>query len=395
MIKRRIAAILMMTALALSVAGLSGCLLMPTEEDELPPPLKEPVKPRFDVYTVGRSTLLEERKSTGRYVYSNTTDLAFAPNGGTLQYLYVMPGEKVAEGQVLAALMTDDLDGQLNRAQRELQRVMIENQRDRVRCENEIKRAERDIARQEERYLTMDAHREMYTSEEIREAKLRLDEMREDIVKTYGEYGPGGFTMAESQLRIEAAQQTIDRLRVRLAETVIVSPIDGEVVYMREMNVGEWVAPNTTMYQVADTSYMDVETTDATFIRYIELGSRVSVVPVGSADKARYPSTVVSMPRRPDDSNDQPQPKAHILPDEFPASAANQGYVEVIITLSVLEDVITIPRSSVQSFDGRTYVMLLRDGLREEVDVVVGMETATEAEITLGLVEGDLVILRG
>ena len=56
-------------------------------------------------------------------------------------------------------------------------------------------------------------------------------------------------------------------------------------------------------------------------------------------------------------------------------------------------DVIIIPKSLVNDYQGRTYVKVLADGVKIEVDVEKGLATSTEVEIVKGLNEGDKVII--
>jgi macrolide-specific efflux system membrane fusion protein len=53
---------------------------------------------------------------------------------------------------------------------------------------------------------------------------------------------------------------------------------------------------------------------------------------------------------------------------------------------------LAIPLAALREFKDRTYVRVLEDEVRREVDVKVGIRTETKAEILEGLSEGDLVI---
>ena len=51
-----------------------------------------------------------------------------------------------------------------------------------------------------------------------------------------------------------------------------------------------------------------------------------------------------------------------------------------------------ITSAALREFSGRTYVRVLTDGVRREVDVRTGIHTGTRVEIVDGLEEGELVI---
>ena len=61
---------------------------------------------------------------------------------------------------------------------------------------------------------------------------------------------------------------------------------------------------------------------------------------------------------------------------------------------SVSENAVVIPKHIVKYTDDRTYVQVLRDGVKVEVDIVTGIENATEIEVVSGLEEGEKVIVK-
>jgi hypothetical protein len=66
---------------------------------------------------------------------------------------------------------------------------------------------------------------------------------------------------------------------------------------------------------------------------------------------------------------------------------------ELSIVTDRAENVLIIPRVGLRSYQGRSYVRILDGDVRREVDVVKGIETATEVEIRRGLEEGQKIIL--
>ncbi|MBI5587553.1 MAG: efflux RND transporter periplasmic adaptor subunit [Deltaproteobacteria bacterium] len=96
---------------------------------------------------------------------------------------------------------------------------------------------------------------------------------------------------AKARISLAAAkkEQAAARLKVlgsQLSDTVIVSPIDGVVVY-KAFELGEFVTPGAAVYTVDDMNNLwarfDLEETD---IEKIRLGDRVEVYPIGSPGKA-------------------------------------------------------------------------------------------------------------
>ncbi|HXI10056.1 MAG TPA: efflux RND transporter periplasmic adaptor subunit [Thermodesulfobacteriota bacterium] len=84
----------------------------------------------------------------------------------------------------------------------------------------------------------------------------------------------------------EQAEARLKVLETQLADTVIVSPIDGVVVY-KAFETGEFVTPGSAIYTVDDMSDVwvrfDLEETE---LQKIRLGDRVEAAPIGSPEKA-------------------------------------------------------------------------------------------------------------
>ena len=53
---------------------------------------------------------------------------------------------------------------------------------------------------------------------------------------------------------------------------------------------------------------------------------------------------------------------------------------------------IVLAKNLIHRYAGRTYVNILKDGLKEEKYVIIGIETSNEVEIVSGLDEGEQVI---
>jgi len=67
-------------------------------------------------------------------------------------------------------------------------------------------------------------------------------------------------------------------------------------------------------------------------------------------------------------------------------------FLHVEIIPSAKPNVVLVPREAVHSEAGRTHVFILREGRAVSVNVLVGMVTATEAEILHGLLPGEKIV---
>jgi membrane fusion protein, macrolide-specific efflux system len=78
---------------------------------------------------------------------------------------------------------------------------------------------------------------------------------------------------------------------------------------------------------------------------------------------------------------------------DLPQGVKRGKSATIKLVLERSEDTLIIPKLAIRKYTGRTYVQILEDGIKKERDVVTGVESAIEIEITEGLKEGDLVIM--
>jgi len=67
-------------------------------------------------------------------------------------------------------------------------------------------------------------------------------------------------------------------------------------------------------------------------------------------------------------------------------------YATVKVPLEQRQNVIVVPLQALSSGETPTVMVLNKDGVLEERKVTLGLETSTQAEISSGLQEGDLVV---
>jgi multidrug efflux pump subunit AcrA (membrane-fusion protein) len=68
-------------------------------------------------------------------------------------------------------------------------------------------------------------------------------------------------------------------------------------------------------------------------------------------------------------------------------------YASVTLPTQIAEGVLAVPLEAISARDPPSVMTVGSDGTMEEKDVIVGMRTASLAEIKSGLSEGDLVVI--
>ena len=330
-------AISLTAVLCILAAGvlLGGCNFLPTEEEELAPPLMQPAKIEYKTEAVALGTLIQQVRMTGSFYAENTKALTFENQGGRLKAMHVRLGDSVKAGDLLVELDSGNI--------------------------------EYDIRMQEI---------------EVEKTEISISQLKANRADKY--------SIRRANLELEQQEMRLAELQRQLEATRLVSPIDGEITYNISTSVGEWVNAYQIVCKVADTSTL-VLITRSDKAGDLPIGAIVSV----EFQKQELAGEVVANPSTLFNDPDENLRKSAIvkLTDGIPAKAALGSDARIVYVQERREDVIVLPRTQINLMSGRRYVNVLEDGVRVEKDVEVGLTTDTEAEIIKGLAVGDLVIV--
>lgn len=328
-------------AAAVMAAALTGCSLLPREEEALKPPLVKPAQENYHTVKVTRADIAKRITGTG-FLESVATDVAqFTGQGGRIESILVKSGDSVKKGDVLVQLIMDDLDLRLK---------------------------EQELA--------------------LEKAKL-----------AYRQAGDGGgdeLRIARLQLDIE--QIKYDRLKQQLDSRQLKAQMDGQVVFVENLQEGDFVEPYQTLVIVADPSRLRVtlRADNPDNIRDAEVGMAAEITVEGTQLEGKVVQTPRSAPATLNkDLAEQYARTLYIDVPNIPDDAEIGATVSVSIITQMKEDVLQIPRSGLRAFLGRSFVRVLEEGNRiREIDVEQGITTQTAVEIVSGLEEGQDVILQ-
>ena len=332
--KYKIITILVITSIFIAV--FSGCMFLPQEEDLLPFDLLQPADVTFTTMPVERGSIQHVLRDQSIAVSAVFYNLTFENRSGYLVEMNVTMGQAVEEGDVLARLDTGNL--------------------------------ELDIRRQE-----------IF----VEKSEINLTEARRS-----GSW----FSMRQATLDLELANLTLQQLTDEYEKASIVAPHDGEIVFIADFRIGDFVPGRRTVITLADPKQVQFEYTGhhSRVIRYgmeaeialdqnTSIPVRVSMTPhtAPAEERERYRDTVIF---------------TAINPDDIPETIRLGRRYEFRIILEEKDDVIVLPRAVVSTFMGQYYVQILEDGMRMERDLIVGIVTDREIEVVSGLEENDEII---
>jgi len=325
----------LLSALA-AILILSGCML-PREEELLPPDLLRPEEVKFitiEVETGSIQDILEDHVIASSSVLYEMT---FNNRSGFLAELAVRTGEAVSAGDVLARLDTGSLEIDIERQKLEIEKIKV-------------------------------------TQEEIRV------------------FGGSRFERRRAELNLEMAELLLTQLENEFANSSIVAPVDGEVVFLNTFRIGEFVAGRSVVLTIADPSHLQFEYSGAQTgrIRYgmdVEVSVGANIIPATvtmtpatapAEDRDRFRNTVIITAKNQDD---------------IPGGIRIGSFHNFNIHIEEKSDVIIIPSGSISNFMGQSFVQILEAGMRMERDIDIGIVTRLYTEVLSGLEEGELLIV--
>lgn len=328
---------LLLTA-GLTAAALSGCALFPDEEETLAPPLKAPTAVTYTTTKAEVGEIIDSVSMNGTFIAPVTYDLSFGTRSGYLSELDVKPGDEVTKGQVLARLDSEELELQVAQQELALERAQI-------------------------------AYR-----------------------MTKNSSGSGSDAAQLAWIDVESAQLNLDQSKKELEKLTIYAPIDGVVSYITATTIGEYIQGRATAVRVVDPSELQIQCTGEDAGQF-SLGSEVIL----TYNREEYTGHVVMTTlEKPDDVQIEGSFVRVAADEELPQE--NLELLGKSLTVKLIRekktDAILVPRNTVSSYGGESYVLVLEDGVKKERPVEVGIKTTSTIEIVDGLEAGEEVIIK-
>ncbi|MWC27406.1 efflux RND transporter periplasmic adaptor subunit [Paenibacillus sp. MMS18-CY102] len=342
--------------LSVSLLTVGGCGLLPKEQEEeklpsiTPPTISK--KPEYDVTT---TTLETKVSAIGKMLSLQEETLYFTLDGKRLKELYVKPDSKVKAGDVIAELDVDDMRKDLRNKQLDLRKQEVS----------------------------------------MKETLRKKDEMT-----------PAEFEAAV--IVFEEFKQSVADIQTEIDKATLVAPFAGTIVGLKVAK-GDLIKAYDQICIVADNGNLTAAAKlDKDELAQVSIGMPV-VVDVNGAGKVKGVVKQLPSPSE-DDSNgngnggglgpngerpERPEDFLIVQLEKMPKGVVRGTLLSMEIITKRKENVVVIPLSALRSIGSRNYVQVIEaDGTKREVDIELGQQTATEAEILKGLTPGQKVVGR-
>jgi HlyD family secretion protein len=327
-----------------------------------------------------------------------------ATTAGVIGTLDIRDGQNVAKGQVLATLTDPSLAADVEASQAKVAEARAAlsgleaggRPAEFADIENRLARARYDLQQATAEYHSLVRLQEKSAATRV-EVQAARDKMRQAEIEIEGLEKRRGVLVAKpdvtaAEARLHDAGTALALARERQALSVIRAPMAG-TVYGLAVQPGAYLTEGGLVANVGELARVRVRV----YVDEPELGRVVVGQPVTIRWQAlpaqqwegtveRKPTAIQALGSR--------QVGEVVCTIDNPGRELIPGTnVDAEIRTAVAENALVIPREAMRHDGGGDYVFLVKDGLLERRPVKSGSSSATLVQVTVGLAEGDAVVL--
>ena len=317
--------------------------------------------------------------STG-YVVAQRKAAISSKASGRLEWLGVAEGTRVKAGEIIARLDARDVAAQLDAA----------------RANVMVARAVLEQAEAENRDATVSLKR---TQDLV--ARKFLPDSALDQAKARADRASAG--VASGKAGLAAATANSNNARVAVDYTQIRAPFDG-IILSKSANVGDLVTPFSSaadskgaVVSMADMTTLEVEADVAeSSLSKIQVGQPAEIT-LDALPDARFRGSVSRMVPTVDRAKATVMTKVRfdaIDPRVLPEMSAKVSFLSQPITAEQQKPLTAVSPDALAQRDGRTIVLVVRDGKAVEVPVTPGSRIADLTAITGEVKTGEKAVLK-
>jgi len=374
--------------LALLLSGCQGQNSVGAEEQKAKP--AGPPPREVKVASAAERTIARTIAATGTLAADDQVVLG-TKVAGRLAEITVDLGTRVKRGQIVGKLDQSDFKLRVEQAEAALQQARVRLGLSPTGSDEKVDPEQTAIVRQarammDDARLTRDRSVRLAQQELI--ARAQLDSAEAALLVSEGRYQDAIEEVRNRQAVIAQRRSELDLARQQLADTVILSPLDG-VVSLKQASVGEYLpagAPIATMVRVHPLRLrVPVPEREGSGVR---AGHAVTLTVEG--DSTLYRGRVVRLSPIVQEQNrtllveaEVPNERGFLRPGSF---------ARVEIMTEVSQPVVTVPSTAIIVFAGVEKVLVVRQGKTAEVRVTTGRRLGPDVEVVEGLKRGDPVV---
>ncbi|MCQ2499150.1 MAG: efflux RND transporter periplasmic adaptor subunit [Lachnospiraceae bacterium] len=328
----------------------------------------EPEGITYDLVDVSVGDIVLTKSFTCKYVQTKEQEIAFSVGGKRVDKVHVRIGDSVKKGDVLIELATDGLKEQIDEVEYRI-------------AKNELLLSQLDEQMEfdkQEIYFNF-----IYNSNgEITDEDVEENDERNSVLEENYSYKREDYEDA-----IEFDKQQLNKLKNELATARICSSMDGVIHKMSENLEGSTAKKGEVVMTIVDNANGLFEANEPTYASSFQDGEMIPMKVVYGDAMGEYTLT----PHNISSWNDTLSFSIVEAPENEGIEVGTSGTITIVVDQR--SQVLCLPRGTVYTADGKSYVYVLNDeNMREVRWVEIGLEGDDKIEIVSGLQKGDQVV---
>ena len=342
--------------------------------------------------TVGVTKVV--KKSLGRQITLSSELVpfqeidVFAKQSGYVKKLMVDYGSHVKVGQVMAILEIPELEAQLQEDQAEIKNAS-----------NQVTKAQHELSRYQAQYNALHLQytrlNSVFQSQPGIVAQQEVDDAQGKDLAASSQVDAGQAALEAAQSQLSVAKAKLSRDQSLFDYARITAPFNG-VVTERYANLGTLVQAGTSSQAMPivklseDDLFRLVIPVPESYVRYIKIGDPVDV---------HVPSLNRTFPGKVSRFSVELKEATRTMHTEVDVKNRDRAlmpglYADADVALEHRDDIPTIPLQAVNHEGNKTSVFVVgRNSEIEDRPIMLGLQTANDAEVVSGLAEGEEVVV--
>jgi HlyD family secretion protein len=352
---------------------------------------------------VVRETISSEVPTNGK-VEPVESAIAHAERSGAVEEILIQLGQHVAKGDELLKLDASDAVAEREAAESRIAQIRTQlevisnggSSADRARIDSDLATAQVSLDHARTDY--QDAQRrqaeQIATKAEVAVRKQKVDDLEVQIkgLKEQKSALVAPTDRASAEARLRDAQATLKLADVKLSQSVVRAPIDGEV-YQFDLKRGSYLNAGDTVAMIGRLDRVNVKV----YVDERDLGRVMKGMPVritwDALSGREWKGVVNKLPTQVSALGTRQVGEVVCLIENPKRELLPGTNVNVEIRAESVENALTIPKEALRNEKGQPGVYVLRGNVIRWQGVGLGIDNTTRTQVISGLNDGDAVAL--
>jgi multidrug efflux pump subunit AcrA (membrane-fusion protein) len=227
----------------------------------------------------------------------------------------------------------------------------------------------------------------------VTDAENALQQAELDYEQAVANADPDGYSRQLAALELEQAQLDIQDLKDQIASAQLTAPFAGQILSL-EIQAGDSAQAYTAVGVLADPKALEI-TAELSSDELSQMAlNQEALITLRNRPGETFNGTVRQLPYPYGGTTvDTGDDTAVHVAVEGAADMTLGELATVSIVLQEKENVLWLPPAAIRTYQGRNFVVVqLDDGSQKRVDVLLGITTDEQVEITAGLEAGQVIV---